>query len=194
VNPLLVAVVVLPALVVGFGAGPAITVTLTAVGVRRLVISRRTKQERLAASANLAEVAELFELAASAGHPVASALEVVALRAPVPFDRYISEAVASLHHGLAMNEVLDALALRLAPIGSELIGALNRSAATGVALEPLLVEVADLYRDQRLRDAQGAARKLPVTMLLPLTMCTLPAAVLLAVVPVVAVALSAVAL
>ena len=72
----------------------------------------------------------------------------------------------------------------LGPSGHDLVRTLADGARTGTPLLPGLRVVATTARDRRVRRAEERARQLPVSMLFPLAACVLPAALLLAVVPV----------
>ena len=98
--------------------------------------------------------------------------------------------VTSTRRGSSIGESLAGLGSDLGPNGAPLTDALHQAGSAGVPLVPLLDGVAAAARDRRRRTAPEAARRLPVTMLLPLVACTLPAAILLAVVPVLVVSLA----
>ena len=67
--------------------------------------------------------------------------------------------------------------------------ALATAVEEGVPLEPALRRVAAEARDRRRRAAEEAARRVPVRLLFPLVACTLPAFVVLTVVPLLVVGL-----
>ena len=74
---------------------------------------------------------------------------------------------------------LDALGEAYTP----LIEVLRAGHQRGAPVLDALDRIAETARDRRRRNAEARARRLPVTMLFPLVMCTLPAFGLLAVVP-----------
>lgn len=136
---------------------------------------------------------DLARVAASSGTTVPTLVRAVALRAPAPARPAFARGLVALDRGRPLDEVLHELGAELGDDGRLLCDALGRSARTGAPVEPMLVEVARTVHDRRHRAAQAAARRLPVTMLLPLVLCVLPAAVILAVVPVIWVSLDALA-
>lgn len=163
------------------------------VGVRsahRRASARAVARTRAQA---MPELVDLFAVAASAGLPVAAALRVVADRSPPAVRTLVVGAEERRARGLPIDRCLAQLGEELGPPGLPLVDALRRAAASGAALSPMLDEVAAGAREARRRSAEAAARRLPVAMLLPLAGCILPAAVLLAVVPVVIVSISALA-
>jgi pilus assembly protein TadC len=174
-------------------------VVAAAAAVVAVELVRRRRRTRVAAQAAvevaraLPELVDLFRLAAAAGLPVASALSAVAERAPPPIREPMAEAVQRVSRGLPLDQALRQLAADLGPGGGSLVATLRHSAATGVALAPALAEVAARERSERRADTRAAIGRLTVTMVLPLVCCILPAAVVLAVVPVVIVSLSALA-
>lgn len=170
-----------PVVAVGAGAG--------VVGAGRLARSRLAAARRGRVAAAVPDLIDLFLIAASAGQPVAASLLVVAPRAPAPVAAPVALAVERFDRGLPLDHCLADLGEALAPEGASLADALRQAASSGVPLVPLLEGVAASARDHQRRRAQEVARRLPVTMLLPLVACTLPAAVVLAVVPVVVVAI-----
>ncbi|WP_426571001.1 type II secretion system F family protein [Aquihabitans sp. McL0605] len=175
--------------------GPVLT--LVAAGAVLLARSALVRSARRRADAAVAgavpDLVDLFLISASAGHPVAASLVVVEPRAPPPLQPAIGRATQRFHRGLPLAECLARLGGDLGPAGGSLTDSLAQAAASGVPLVPLLEGVARTARDQRRRRAQEQARRLPVTMLFPLVACILPAAVLLAVVPVLAASISSLA-
>lgn len=186
----------LPALLAGVAvlavAGPAPgLVAGTVAAVSGPVMARRREQgRRRAVEAAVPDLVDLFVVAASAGLPVASSLAVVAPRAPSATAPLVGAAARRFDRGSPLGECLTDLGADLGPTGRPLTEALGQAAGSGVPLVPLLEAVAATARDQRRRRAQEVARRLPVTMLFPLVACIFPAAVLLAVVPVLLVSLA----
>lgn len=167
-------------------SGPVVAVVAGggALLVRQVLGRIQDRRRRAVIAGAVPDLVDLFLVSASAGQPVASSLAVVAPRCPTVVGSFVGAAAGRFDGGLPLAECLEGLGSDLGPAGRPLADALRQAAATGVPLVPLLEGVAATVRDQRRRRAQEVARRLPVTMLLPLVACTLPAAVLLAVVPV----------
>jgi tight adherence protein C len=144
--------------------------------------------------ASLPDLIDRFAVAASAGLGPAASLTAVAQRAPEPLAGPLVHAAAQLRAGLPFERCLDQLEASLGPASAGLVGALRDAADRGVPLVPLLQVVGREARDVRRRQVQVRARRLPVALLFPLVLCTLPAAVLVTVVPIVAVALRSLSL
>ncbi len=132
------------------------------------------------------DLVNLFVLAASVGHPVHRSLELVAPRAPLAVRPILTAACRRVARGAPLAPVLGDVGRELGPLGTTLTNALVVGLVTGAPLTPALAGVAEVARDHRRRQAEEAAKRLPVTLLLPLVCCVLPAFTLLAVVPLVA--------
>lgn len=183
------AVGVLAPLVAVLGLVPAAAV-VSAVAVAAGVRGRRRSRRRARAIEQaLPDLVDLLRLAAGSGLPVVAALRAVAPRAPPVVAAPVADALVRLERGIALAEVLVDLETALGPASDPLVAALERSAVTGAPLRALLEPVAADGHERRRRHAQEAAHRLPVALLLPLAGCILPAAIVLAIVPVVAVAL-----
>ncbi|MGN6696174.1 MAG: type II secretion system F family protein [Aquihabitans sp.] len=150
----------------------------------------RRRRERAAITAAVPDLVDLFLVSASAGQPVVASMSAVAPRAPTPVVPAVRTANERFGRGLPLADCLAELGVALGTAGEPLTDALRQAASAGVPLVPLLEGGAATARDERQRRAQEAARRLPVTMLFPLVLCILPAAVLLAVVPVLLVSIS----
>jgi hypothetical protein len=144
--------------------------------------------------AALPDLIDRFAVAASAGLPPSAALLAVARQAPEPLAGPLGRAAAQLRSGMPFDRCLDQLGDSLGPGSFGLIGALRDAASRGVPLASQLEAVGHEARDVRRRQVQVRARRLPVALLFPLVLCTLPAAVLVTVVPIVAVALRSLSL
>lgn len=177
---------------VALAVGPFAAATLAvAAGTGRwLSVRRRRVATRRRIEATLPDLIDLFVVAASAGHPVAAALELVAARAPSPTAEPLADAVARLVHGATLDDTLAGLGAALGPPAAPLVQALRDGARDGGPLTERLGVVAATARDVRRRDAEARARRVPVQMLFPLVCCTLPAVGLLAVVPLLVASLS----
>lgn len=182
-----VSLLVVVATVVGWGAAIATAACLAGGWVAQ----RRGRERRRRAERDVAvpDLVDLFSLAASAGLPVATALPVVAERSPPAVRSAMKAASAHLTLGGSTAKALHRLRGSLGPRAEPLLDALDVAARTGTPLRPALAAVAVAAHHQRASAAEEAARRLPVTLLFPLACCILPAAVLLALAPVLVVSL-----
>lgn len=164
-------------------------------GVRRRDDARRSEPPSgRSVDAALPDLIDRVAVAASAGLAPSAALTAVARQAPEPLADPLGRAAAQLRSGMPFDRCLDQLADSIGPGSLGLVGALRDAASRGVPLAPQLEAVGREARDVRRRQVQVRARRLPVALLFPLVLCTLPAAVLVTVVPIVAVALRSLSL
>jgi Flp pilus assembly protein TadB len=149
--------------------------------------ARRSRRALEAAVADqLPDVVDLLALTTSAGLPTAAALCVIGRRPGGPLGAALDRAAAHIERG---GTVANALALVVDSAGAltrPLVDALAAHDRYGTPLAPALERVAIESRLHRRRQAEEAARRLPVTLLFPLVLTTLPAFALLTVVPLLA--------
>lgn len=156
-------------------------------GVMRRRRTRRRRQGVADVVAELPESIDLFALAASAGLSVRLAVEAVAPRLVGPVGVALRRAAQQMRLGVDTAEALEAL-VHL-PAGEPmrlLVRPLVDALRYGSALGPALERAAAVARTERRRLAEAAARRVPLQLLFPLTLCVLPAFVLLTIVPTVA--------
>ena len=150
---------------------------------------RRRRHDQI--SDELPEVVDLLVLAAGAGLTCLSAVSVVTPRCDGPVGSALAHARAQIdlgrHPDDAFGAVIDDVGEPIRPLVQALLGSLRE----GTPLAPALERVGDEARRQRRRRAEEAARRVPVKLLFPLVLCTLPAFVLLTVVPLLVSALGA---
>ncbi len=172
-------------------AGPLVCTAVIGVGLAGRwagVRRRRAVRDRRIDEA-IPDLIDLLGVAAAVGRTVPGLLIVVADRSPPAVRVAMQRAVRRLDRGASVSEVLDGLAPDLGSLGAALAEALRTAHRTGAPLAPALDRLGDVARDRRRRSAEARARRLPVTLLLPLVCCILPAFGLLAVVPLIAAAL-----
>jgi len=133
----------------------------------------------------LPDVVDLLALTAGAGLPVGAALVSLGDRPGGPLGAALARAGAHVRHGGSTAEAL-ALLSAAGPGARPLVDALSQHDRYGSPLLPALERVAIEARARRRRRAEEAARRLPVTLLLPLVLTTFPAFVLLTVIPLLA--------
>jgi tight adherence protein C len=133
----------------------------------------------------LPDVVDLLTLTAGAGLPVGAALVALGDRPGGPLGAALARAGAHVRHGGSTAEAL-ALLSAASPGARPLVDALAQHDRYGSPLLPALERVAIEARARRRRRAEEAARRLPVTLLLPLVLTTFPAFVLLTVIPLLA--------
>ena len=171
---------------------PALAPLPLAFALAAPVLTARSARRRHDAALvdQLPDVVELLSLATAAGLPVTAALGAIANRPGGPLGAGIGRAAAHLRAG---GPLAGALA-QLGAVGSQarpLVDALAHHDRYGSPLLPALERVAIEARARRRRQAEEAARRLPVTLLFPLLLTTFPAFVALTVVPLVAGSLGA---
>ena len=160
--------------------------TVVWVVLRRRASARRGRAEA-ELRAELPEAINLLALAAGAGLSVRLAVETVAPRLDGPIGRALGRSVSRMRLGVDAAEALEELCA--APGGESLrllVRPLTDSLRYGSALGPALDRAAEVARAERWRQATSAARRVPLRLLFPLTLCVLPAFVLLTIVPTVA--------
>ncbi len=155
---------------------------------------RRQRERRwrdLQVVAQLPDVVDLLRLTTSAGLPVALALKVVGDRPGGPVGQAFRRSAIRLRRGAALADVLPQLTVTCGEPARSLVDALVDHDRYGTPLGPALDRLAIESRLKRRRQAEEAARRLPVVLLFPLVVTSLPAFLLLAVVPLVAGSLAA---
>jgi tight adherence protein C len=153
----------------------------------------RNPQRRLARQvrASLPDAVDLLRIGADAGLTVHQSLTALASHGDGPVAAGAAMVLRRAAHGQRLADALELLRVdaSLAPLADALIDAERYGSPLAAALAHLAVDA----RAQRRRDAELVARRLPVRLLAPLVVCALPATVVLAVVPVVAVSLDGLA-
>jgi tight adherence protein C len=150
------------------------------------VIARRACRRHDALLADqLPDVVDLLALTTAAGLPVSAALAAIGDRPGGPLGEAMARAAAHVRHGGTTAEALSVLA-GAGPPARALVDALAQHDRYGSPLLPALERVGIEARARRRRQAEEAARRLPVTLLFPLVLTTFPAFVLLTVVPLLA--------
>lgn len=150
---------------------------------------RSRRREAAAWQGSVPDAVDLFSLALAGGLTVPGALAVVAARAPPPVGPALVRAELRFRHGEPLDVALARLG-RTAPEVRPLLAVLVAAHCDGAPAAEPLARLADELRMARRRRAEARARQVPVRMLFPLVGCTLPAFVLVTVVPAVVAALS----
>lgn len=133
------------------------------------------------------DLIDLFAVAVAAGLNVRLAVEAVASRAPPgPVSDALASVLAQVASGARLGDALEGLPSLLGERIRPLVAALLDAERYGTALGPSLDRLADDARRQRQRDAEEAARRVPIKLLFPLVSCILPAFGLLTVAPLIA--------
>ncbi len=162
---------------------------LLIVGVAASVVARWSRQRLRrhrgddAVVDQLPDVVDLIRLTVDAGFPVAGALTMVRDRPGGPMGAALAHSAGMLEQGASTADALGSLAERSGPPARGLVEALADHDRYGTPLGPVLDRVGLEARHRRRRRAEEAARRLPVTLLFPLVLTTLPAFVLLTVTP-----------
>lgn len=149
----------------------------------------RTRRRGVAAH-ELADVADLLRVALGSGFTVLRAVALVCAHSTTPVTALFASALVERPE-VSPVDAIAALPEQLGDSSRELCGALVAAARYGAPVIPALERVAFELRLARRLDAEAHAKRASVLLLFPLVLCVLPAFVLLAIVPLVLGALSA---
>jgi tight adherence protein C len=175
------------ALTLGIAPVAALSIAaLTAPRARRLLVEQATKRSIEAA---LPDAIEMLILVVHAGLTPHQAIRVLAERAPTPVRPGFVGVRHRVERGAALADALQALPDTLGPGATALADTLAIGERHGTPIARTLEQLALDVRERRRRQAEAEARKLPIRMAFPLVTCTLPAFVLVAIVPAVLAAL-----
>jgi tight adherence protein C len=156
---------------------------VAALVLPRLDARRRLRRRDAAIVDQLPDVIDLLRLTTYAGLPVSAAIAGIGDRPGGPVGAALAGARGLLSRGATTGEVLAALLAGCGPAIRPLVDALADHDRYGTPLGPVLDRVAIDCRLRRRRAAEEAARRLPVTLLFPLVLTTLPAFALLTIAP-----------
>jgi Flp pilus assembly protein TadB len=149
--------------------------------------SRRADRAHEAAVADqLPDIVDLLALTTAAGLPIAAAVRAIGRRPGGPLGTALDQAAGHIDRGGTTADALVRVVDCAGPTARSLADALAAHDRYGTPLAPALERVAIESRLRRRRQAEEAARRLPVTLLFPLVLTTLPAFALLTVVPLLA--------
>lgn len=162
---------------------PGLAILLAALLAPHLRERRRAHRETCAVVDQLPDVVDLLRLTALAGLPVGAAIIAIGARPGGVVGRGLHGAATKLNRGASTADALGVLAATCGTPARSLVDALIDHDRYGTPLVPVLDRMAVEYRLRRRQQAEEAARRLPVTLLFPLVLTTLPACALLTVVP-----------
>jgi tight adherence protein C len=162
---------------------PGLAVMLAALVAPRLQERRHIRRRTTAVVDQLPDVVDLLRLTALAGLPVSAAISAIGRRPGGVVGEGLQGAATRLSRGASTADALGMLAATCGPPARSLVDALIDHDRYGTPLVPVLDRMAVEYRLRRRQQAEEAARRLPVTLLFPLVLTTLPACALLTVVP-----------
>lgn len=177
------AMVALAAMTCGVGSLLALVLGFAVWAAPLAVRTSRRSRHRAAIADETPEVVDLIRLGIGSGLNVRLALDAVVRHHDGLIAAELREVLALADRGARLADALDTV-----HPGSDavrpLVDALVASERYGAPLASALDLVAADARTARRRQREAAARRVPVKLLFPLVFCTLPAFVLLTVVPV----------
>lgn len=176
-------ILVVVAVAIAFVGGPVLLLALGGCAVAWHWKKRSSQNRDQNVIGDLAEAVDLFLLGTSAGLTVWLTLEEVAKHMQGAVGETLREAVRRVNLGASLVETLDWLSRQHNGQLRLLTRPLIEAERYGVALEPSLLLAREETRQLRRRQAETAARRVPVKLMFPLVLCILPAFGLLTVVP-----------
>jgi pilus assembly protein TadC len=146
---------------------------------------QRRRQARLIGR-DYPDFVDVLVLTVRAGCTPFQAFEIVPDAVSPLIGEALRRVVRSVADGERFADALIELPKRLGGIAQPLADALSLCDRYGAPLAPILDRLADEARAQRRRNADIAARQLPIRLSFPLVLLTLPSFVLLTIVPLMA--------
>jgi Flp pilus assembly protein TadB len=151
-----------------------------------LASRRSARAHEAAITDQLPDVVDLLMLTTAAGLPINAAVTAIGRRPGGPLGAALDRAATHIERGGTTASALGLVLNQAGAYARPLVDALAAHDRYGTPLAPALERVAIESRLRRRRQAEEAARRLPVTLLFPLVLTTLPAFALLTVVPLLA--------
>ena len=163
---------------------------IVAIGVALAPTIRDRRASRRARAGEMVEIeralpeaVDLVGLAAGSGLTARAAVERSAAWMPHPFGAAFTHAIRRSDAGESFAAAIESATATFPDTARPFLSAVADADLGGGSLLPTLTRIGDEARRRRRAAAQARARRLPVTMLLPLVLCVLPAFALVAVVP-----------
>jgi Flp pilus assembly protein TadB len=151
------------------------------------VREQRSSRARLTVlRARLPDAMDFLVVAGAAGLAPRQALGLVAQRGPPELRPAFAEVVARAGRGEPWARAVPHLVSSVGEPARAIVHAIVAAEQDGAPMGTVLSRLADDARRQRRHDLEAAVRRLPVRLSFPLVCCSLPAFVLLTVVPLVA--------
>lgn len=185
-----VAIVAIVAIVIAAGIAAALAIAALACGAAASRRRRRRIAHQRAVRSAYPHALDVLALTMRAGFTTAGAARLLATSGPPAIRPAFAAVCRRIDRGDRVATAVEALGVTIGPVAAPLVRALADCERSGLPLAPVLDRLDDEARNQRRRDAEAAARRLPVRLAFPLTVCMLPSFVLLAVVPLLAAAFS----
>lgn len=158
--------------------------------LRALWFARSRRRVERIVTRTYPDFVDLLILTVRAGLTPLQAFDALSGSASPPVSAALSAVVQRVARGDRFADALPELAVQLGANAQPLADALALCDRYGSPLAPILDRLADEARAQRRRNADAAARQLPIRLSFPLVGCTLPSFVLLTIVPLMAGTLS----
>jgi tight adherence protein C len=178
-----VVIITAAACLVVFGPAAAAVVGTAAVTAGPFRRRQRARRHGRQVDAALPDAVEMLVLVIQAGLTPSQALTVASELVPAPLRPAFAAIDHRLQRGQRLADALGALPDHLGPAAAPLADAIAAADRYGLPLAPMLDRLADDARASRRRLSDTYARTLSVRLSFPLVVCTLPAFVLLAIVP-----------
>lgn len=151
--------------------------------VRRARSARAARRAAAARAARLPDAIDLLVVAGSAGLTARQGLRLVAQRGPPELRPAFVDVIGRVDAGAPLGEALPRLVDSVGEQARSMVRAVLTAERDGVPIRSLLGHLADDARRQRRHELEAAVRRLPVRLTFPLACCSLPAFVVLTVVP-----------
>jgi tight adherence protein C len=185
--PLIVLVVAVA--VVGLLSVGPVGAVLSGASLPVLARVRARRAERARAStrrARLPDAVDLLVVAGASGLAPRQAVALAAQRGPPELRGAFAEVVARAGAGEPWSRAVERLLITVGEPARAVVHAIAAAEQDGTPIGAVLSRLADDARRQRRHDLEAAVRRLPVRLSFPLVCCSLPAFVLLTVVPLIA--------
>lgn len=163
--------------------------SFTGIAVWRLRRRRLANVRANAIESGLAFTVDLVAVVMGSGGTVSQAVRTVANHGPAPIRPAFQRVIARSTGGALLADALSMASEDLGPAYHPLIGALITTERDGAPVSLLLQRLADDAEHARRWRGEALATRLPVSLLVPLVVCLLPAGILAAVVPLATIAL-----